>query len=29
LPPQYKDYDMQRLKTDVEVIASELKSGGQ
>jgi cyclase len=29
LPPQYKDYDMQRLKTDVEVIATELKSPRQ
>jgi glyoxylase-like metal-dependent hydrolase (beta-lactamase superfamily II) len=29
LPPQYKDYDMQRLKTDVEVIATELKSSGR
>jgi glyoxylase-like metal-dependent hydrolase (beta-lactamase superfamily II) len=29
LPPQYKDYDMSRLKADVEVIASELKSSGR
>jgi glyoxylase-like metal-dependent hydrolase (beta-lactamase superfamily II) len=29
LPPQYKDYDMERLKADVEVIATELKSGRQ
>jgi cyclase len=29
LPPQYKDYDMQRLKTDVEVIGTELKSSGR
>lgn len=29
LPPQYKDYNMQRLKADVDVIASELKSNGR